>query len=252
MFDVTFLRDFRKKLDSVSRSVHGYGQYFKALALVDSYNQLIRLADERLNTHPEVARVPELKTILINHLTTQYTKHIDVRNEKIFNPNILGSEFALRQWQDAGYRTRARRTSKNYYKRLQYWKSIYDNQPMKVPISTSNENMGTATLKKRSSSFPRTGDDIFGGVQGTLFYEVRVKDRSGSIITYEDVIRKRNLGFGAATNTLIPFWVVFNYGSDVGIQPGYPATPGLHFVDAASPCFNSCKVSSLYICFKNI
>lgn len=233
MFDITFLGDLRKRLENVSQSVYDYGYYFKALALADSYNFLIKLADERTSQHPEVVRVPEMREILLQHLRTSYNQHINLEHEQIFNPTILGGEFALRQWQEAGYRPKARRTTKNYYTRLQYWKSIYDNQPMRVQLASANKKYGTATLTNKSSPWPRTGEDIFGPAQSRLYYEVRVKDRSGQIITYEDVIAKRNLGFGATTNKLIPFWIVLNYGSDFSIQPGYPVTPALHFIEDA-------------------
>lgn len=233
MLDVTFISQFRERLTNMSFSLREYAAYFKALALADRYNYMLQLMDERAGQHPEVTRVPQLKTLLLQYFIQNYATHINVREERIFNPGALGTLMTLQQWQEAGYRTRSKRTTKNYYQRLQYWKSIYDNQPMRVHIDVSNKAMGTATLKKQKYPLPRTGDDIFGGRQQSLFYEIRVKDRSGNIITYEDVIEKRNLGFGAATNKLVPFWLPLNYGSDAGLQPGYPPTPGLHFIEDA-------------------
>lgn len=225
--------DLRKKLSSMSLSLRQYAAYFKALALADRYNYLIQLVEERTSTHPEVTRVPELKSIFINHLTQYYALHIDVQKEQIFNPAVVGGEAALRLWQESGYRTKSKRSPKNYFQRLRYWKSIYDNEPMRVSLDVSNAAMGTATLKKQKRPLPRTGDDIFGDLQQKLYYEIRVKDRSGAIVTYEDVIQKRNAGFGSATNKLIPFWLPLNYGSNSGMQPGYPSTPGLHFIEDA-------------------
>lgn len=233
MIDVTFISDFRKKLTNMSLSLRGYSAYFKALALADCYNYMIQLIEDRTSTHPEVIRVPELRSILVKHFIDNYALHIDVQQDRIFNPNLLGSGFVLRQWQEAGYRTRSKRTTRNYFQRLRYWKSIYDNEPIRVNLDVSNQAMGTATLKKRKYPLPRTGDDLFGDLQQKLFYEIRVKDRSGNIVTYEDVIKKRNAGFGSSVYKLIPFWIPLNYGSDAGMQAGYPAIPGLHFIEDA-------------------
>lgn len=233
LIDTKVFSQFREKLSTMSVSLRQYAAYFKALALADRYNYLIQLVEDRTNTHPEVVRVPELKEILINHLVQYYAKHIDVQSEQIFNPTVVGGESALRLWQEAGYRPRTKRTPKNYFQRLRYWKSIYDNEPMRVNLDVSNEAMGTATLKKRKYPLDRAGEDLFGPLQQKLYYEIRVKDRSGTIVTYESVIRQRNAGFGGATNKLVPFWIPLNYGSDAGMQPGYPPTPGLHFIEDA-------------------
>jgi hypothetical protein len=226
MFDITFISDFSRGIRKLSDSVTLYGHYFKALALVDAYNLLISYADERMNGHPEVARMPELRDVLLKHLYDNPHKHIDLATNRIFNHILLGTESTVRQWQNAGYPMN--RTPGNYGKRYLYWQSIYTGQPVKVPIARS---------KKKTSPKPRTGKDIFSSdphyTQQALYYEVQVKDRSGSIVTYEDVIQKRNTRFGVNPNGLIPYWVVLNYGSDRGSQPGFPATPGLHFVEDA-------------------
>jgi len=232
MLDIAFIRTFGNNVARLGRSVPSYGHYFKALGLIDAYNYMITLFDERSKTHPEVARAPELRSILLEHFHANAHKHIDLSSDRIFQDALLGIESTVRIWQNAGYPSR--RTTANYPKRMMYWQSIYEGRPIKVP---ANRKPGQ---KAKGPPKPRTGEDIFGPrptqvdkPATDLYYEVSVKDRSGSLVTYEDVIRKRNTNFGVSPNGLIPFWIVLNYGSDRGSQPGYPPTPGLHFVEDA-------------------
>lgn len=227
LFDGSFLDDIRRRVNHMRVQLPVAAAFFKTVALVSAYNYMLGLIDERVSQHPEVQRVPELKHILIAHFLAYPDRHIDVRHDRIFQPNALGTVGTLRAWQNAGHP--ARRTTNNYPKRLEYWKAIYNNEPMRI---VRKPPKGVKTSPR-----PRTGDDIFDSpppedARNVLYELGRVHDRFGNIVTYEDVIYKRNLYF-SGTDKLIPFWMPLNYGTDVGQQQGYPAVGGLHFIEDA-------------------
>ena len=243
MFDIAFVQDFDDQIQILRSFTSLFGTYFKILALVESYNMLIKFVSERTQTHPEVVRVPELRDILLDHLYTNADDHIDIAAESIFNIHIVGTDSTVRHWQEVGYPMK--RTPKNYSKRLEYWKAIYTGEAVKV-----NERQKKEKNHKMS---PRTGENIFGPVveyNKPVAYEVHVKDRSGKIVTYEDVIKSRNEKF-SATKKLVPFWIPLNYGTDSGVQAGYPAVPGLHFVEDAERTIpsNIAKYAALFELF---
>lgn len=216
------LIEIHDKAIAVGSAATYAGDYFRALALADCYNKLIEFADERTQQHPEVQRVPELRTLLLSHLIKNADRHIDARTERIFNPLLLGSPKSLREWQESGFRTK--RTAANYNRRLAYWKAIYDEAPLIHQVKVTS------------------GDDLFsGGIAyqskfSTKRISRRQKTLAGTIehhdISYEDIIHARNTNY-SATNELVPWWEVLNYGSTFAGLAGYPSTPGLHFVEDA-------------------
>jgi hypothetical protein len=211
---VTVIEDLHERIGIVKRNVIFGGDFFHALALAVAYNYLIELTDTRTQSHPEVQRVPALRYVLLEHLYNNAERHIDLRRDSIFDDSLLGGLRTLREWQDAGYHTR--RSASNYQRRLDYWKAIYDNAPIRK--------------QQRVSVNP---NNIFGGV--TTVYKaddkaVRKKDpNTGNYITYEEVIHKRNARYNA-TDQLVPWWHSLNYGT--GGQ-GYPTVGALHFVEDA-------------------
>lgn len=210
------IEDLQVRVGTIKRSAILGGEYLHALALAVSYNYLIQLADERCQEHPEVQRVPELRSILLHNLSENADRHIHIRTDSIFNPNILGTPKNIRDWQEAGHHTK--RTASNYEKRLMYWKSIYDDAPVMI--------------SHKSRADP---EDLFSSVQHTSVPSTefsRLYTKNGDRVTYEQVIYKRNLRYGA-TDTVVPWWQLLNYGSSFGGQDGYPNTPGLHFVEDA-------------------
>ncbi len=217
------LRELRDRLLSVKSTIQYAGDYFRALALAECYNKLIEFADERTQQHPEVQRVPELRSILLLHLISNAERHIDVRTERIFNPLLLGGPKSLRDWQEAGFRTK--RTASNYNRRLRYWKAIYDEAPIinQVKVPSGNEIFGA-------------GGSVYQSRFSTKKVALRVKDLEGNIshqdVSYEDVIHNRNANY-SATSKLVPWWEVLNYGSTFAGLAGYPNTAGLHFVEDA-------------------
>jgi len=219
---VATIEEFHSHIGSVKRNAIYGGAFFYALALADSYNYLIQLADERTQQHPEVQRVQSLRTILLEHFYVHVYDHINLNRGTIFNENILGGPRTLREWQDAGYHTN--RTASNYERRLRYWRAIYDNAPVtfesRVP---SNENLFSTTEKVYQSSFARVSK------AGKVSIPGKVNDRDGKQVTYEDVILNRDTRYGE-TIRFVPWWRSLNYGT--GGQ-GYPASPALHFVEDA-------------------
>jgi hypothetical protein len=209
------IEDLQTHIGIVKRNVIFGGDYFHALALAVSYNHLIELADTRTQTHPEVQRVPSLRYILLEHLYNNADRHINLQRDTIFDDSLLGGPRTLREWQDAGYHTS--RTASNYGKRFRYWQAIYDDAP----------------VQQQQQRIDTTPGDIFGGVT-TVSAPSRVLTRprsraTGQIVTYEDVIRNRDVRYGA-TAQLVPWWRSLNYGT--GGQ-GYPVTGALHFVEDA-------------------
>jgi hypothetical protein len=206
--------DLREHLTRVREGVVSGGDYFHALALAESYNYLIELADTRTQQHPEVQRVPELRTLLLAHLMENADQHINVRNGTIFNESLLGSPRTLRDWQDAGYHIK--RNAANYQSRLRYWQAIYDGAPVAFQERIQTEDIFApkvyqSTLISPKGKIPRRPSN----------------KQTGALVTYEEVIHKRNARYKA---TLIPWWHSLNYGT--GGQ-GYPVSPGLHFVEDA-------------------
>lgn len=216
MFDeiVVTLNELHEHIGSVKRNVIFGGDYFHALGLAVAYNNLIELADTRTQTHPEVQRVPSLRYILLEHLYMNADRHINMSQDRIFNDSLLGGPRTLREWQDAGYHTA--RTQRNYPRRLQYWKAIYDNAPVQDQTRTSKDP-----------------NDLFGGViiQSTPSKKRTrpVSKRTGAHVTYEEVILARDTRYGA-TQQLVPWWHSLNYGT--GGQ-GYPTTGALYFIEDA-------------------
>lgn len=213
------ISEIRGKINFINNLSVSAADYFHAIALVESYQELVILAAERTEQHPEVQRAPELRSILIEHLLRNADRHIDVGTERIFNPIILGSPRSLRDWQEAGYH--ANRTTSNYPSRLRYWQAIYDEAPR-----VSAKRIGTTS-------------DIFSGIVykvSTQPVKRRNKQLDGSYtfsdVHYEEVIADRIANY-TATKQLVPWWEIFNYGSTFGGLAGYPNTPGLHFVEDA-------------------
>lgn len=215
------LLDLSKQVNSTRLAATYAGDYFRALALIECYNKLIEFADSRTQQHPEVQRVPELRTVLLAHLMANADRHIDTRTERIFNPLILGSPKSLRDWQESGWRTK--RSSANYKRRLDYWKAIYDEAPL--------------IHQQRV----RSGGDLFGDIVQQAVFSTRrisrrVKDLQGNIshkdVSYEQIIAERNANY-SATSELVPWWEALNYGTAFTGVAGYPNVAGLHFVEDA-------------------
>jgi hypothetical protein len=51
-------------------------------------------------------------------------------------------------------------------------------------------------------------------------------------VHYENVIHDRIANY-TASDTLVPWWEVLNYGTVINGAAGYPNVPGLHFVEDA-------------------
>lgn len=218
MFDeiIVLLDDIRAHVGIVKRNVIYGGQFLYALALATSYNNLIQLADERTQDHPEVQRVPTLRLTLLEHLYLHVFNHINLQKGTIFDDGLLGGPRTLREWQEAGYHTS--RSAANYPKRLRYWKSLYDGAPVTFQQQVNTPGNVFSTQRTYQSSFISPKSKIPGRVQ-----------RNGADVTYEDVIRSRDTRY-AETVQLVPWWRILNYGT--GGQ-GYPVSPALHFVEDA-------------------
>lgn len=220
MFDEVsvVIKEIRQHITAVQRNATYGGQFFYALALATSYNYLIQLADERTQDHPEVQRVPSLRTILIDHLRTHALQHINLQRGTIFDDGLLGGPKSLRDWQEAGYHTS--RTASNYAKRLRYWQAIYDGAPVtfQQPVATHGDIFNTQRTYQASFISPKS--KIPGRVQNKY---------TGADVTYEDVIHRRDARYNESIQ-LVPWWRALNYGT--GGQ-GYPVSPALHFIEDA-------------------
>ena len=211
------VRDLRTHITAVGRNVEFAGSFFYALALTTSYNYLIQLTDERTQQHPEVERVPSLRLILLDHLYAYALQHINLQRGTIFDDGLLGGPRTLREWQEAGYHTR--RSAANYEKRLRYWKALYDGAPITFQqrvespgdIFSAGRAYQASFLPSKSSKIP----------------SVPTNKQSGLAVTYEDVIRSRDVRYNE-TIRLVPWWRALNYGT--GGQ-GYPSTGALHFIE---------------------
>lgn len=217
-----FVRDLRTTIYAVHRNAVSAAQFFHALALVDSYNYMMQLADERTSSHPEVQRVPELRTILLQHFYENADRHISLRGNRIFSATLLGGPRSLRDWQEAGYSTR--RTTSNYPQRLKYWQAIYDDAPLQYQQRVSSDNLfGTAGSVYQST---------FLSPKGKFKKPSRPELREGKVVfadvDYTDVIERRNRRY-AGTRSIVPWWMPLNYGT----TGGYPSVPGLHFIEDA-------------------
>jgi hypothetical protein len=202
--------------------------YFRALGLVWAYQYMIKLIEKGAREHKEFRRVPAFRTMLVQHFIENWDKHIDVATGQIFSATTVGTIHALKMWQQVGHPMR--RTKKNYSARLRAWKAIYDNKNLVVPNKDYEPKSSSHDL------FSEADDRNRKRQEKKRFIELgRVKDKEGNIVTYELVIKKRNARFGNATRSEIPFWIVLNYGAG-GLQgeyPGYPAIPGVFFVEKA-------------------
>lgn len=223
MFDEigVVLDPIKKKVGALRIKLPALGIYLRALALAECYNKLIEYTDERTQDHPEVQRVPELRSILLAHLLENAEKHIDPATERIFNPLILGSPKSLREWQEAGFRTK--RSASNYRRRLQYWQALYDEAPI---IHEVRSRGGEDLFAPRGQIYKRSSRTV----------EFRQKTLEGKIerreVHYEDVIQARIANYGPSF-TLVPWWEMLNYGTVLNGVAGYPNVAGLHFVEDA-------------------
>ncbi len=199
---------------------------FKAVGLTLSYDYMITYMVQKLRSHPEVDRVPALLDLLVEHFVTHADKHIRLSNNaQIFNQNIIGTSGSLRGWQEAGYRTK--RSRANYSRRLNYWKSIYDETDLLVRQGKKKRpSQKNVTTRKRRT--------FLGQYTERMVNLGRVKDRNGDIVTYAHVIELRNAGYGNVVAS-VPFWIPFNYGtrgvSFVGGGAGYPDVAGAFFIE---------------------
>lgn len=179
-----FIEQYRNKLHLIIFDLPALGRYFHALALANAYVGMVDLFVQRATSHPEVARVPALLDIMLEHFQTYALEHINIETDQIFNRNFVGTLEHLEAWQDAGYEID--RDDDNYARRVQRFRAIW----VGVPINGA---------------------------------------------TYEQIIADRNEGYGDLVRS-IPFWLPLNYGTGNvpgATNPGYPAVPGLHFVDIA-------------------
>lgn len=190
---------------------------FKAYGLVQAYQQMIYFADRGLRVHPETARVPALRDLLIDYFIENYEKHIDVPSGGILRIGEIGTAHSVRDWQQAGYATR--RTKSNYARRMRYWRAIYDETDLIV--ERKNTTPAPRGLSFSSRRKPKQTPDRYANLG-------RVKDAEGNVVTYEYVITRRNAQY-SATRSTIPFWFVLNYGT----RGGYPEVKGIYFVERA-------------------
>lgn len=208
MFD--FVTRYKNKLLQMRNDVDFTAKYFYSLALVRAYADMVELFASRIKGHPEVARVPELASIMMEHFQTYPSQHIDIYKDQIFNREFVGTISTLKDWQQAGYPLD--RSPDNYSWRVTVFEAIWRQVPIRITV--------TAVSKRgKVYSFP------------VVFRPRNMKQFV--IATYEDIIRSRNSNFGNVVRT-IPMWLPFNYGT-AGLEgdPGYPNVPGLHFVDIA-------------------
>ena len=213
------LEELKDDVYFIKRLATFAADYFEARSLAVAYNRLIEYADDGMRQHPEAQRVPNLRYILLEHFILYADKHIRVQDGRIFNPAVLGSPMSLGDWQEAGYHTK--RTTSNYPRRLRYWKAIFDQEPVKVETSRT------------------TGEDIFGPVSKMI--ESRGRTPS---ITYAEVIERRNAYYGDVTKN-VPWWMVFNYGSNAFGRAGYPSYPGILFIERAEQQVSSIRSQHL-------
>lgn len=90
------------------------------------YQDMIGYVKEAQNTpglSDEIARVPELLRVFIDHLENSAHLHIDIQKMSFFNEEVIGDRFLWRDWQEHGYPLE--RTAQNYRKRLQVWRNLY-------------------------------------------------------------------------------------------------------------------------------
>jgi len=185
-------------------------RFFHALALAQAYDRMIQEIEQRTRGHPEVARVPELVQIMIDHFKLYASEHISIERNEIFNPDFVGTIATLEEWQQAGYPLE--RTAENYPWRVRVFRAIWSGTPITIVLNRVSKR--GKPFKQRLTFTPRS--------------PVTRKPTS-----YEEIIRSRNSSYGDVVR-YIPFWFPLNYGtSGVGTNPGYPSVPGLHFIDVA-------------------
>lgn len=206
-----FISEEKKRLEILGEIEEPVINYFHALALLLAYVNMITIFFEKAQGHPEVRRVPEILSTIFEHFQEYVLAHINVRKDQIFNRGFVGTIGELSEWQQAGYPLD--RSEDTYDRRIDIFKAIWRGT--------------TVTLRiKRVSS------------RGTIWYQnitfrPRNMDRFDPPVTYEDVIRARDANYGGLVR-YIPMWLPLNYGTgSLGGDPGYPAIPGLHFIDVA-------------------
>jgi hypothetical protein len=184
--------------------------FFKALGLVWAYQNMIYLAEVGLKTKREMKRMPSQYEQILTHFIENYDLHIDVATGRIFNPDVIGGEDELRDWQQAGHPMK--RTAGNFPERMRRWKAIYDRKPFVVTRVAPKGQLKPGQTRKAN-----------------LMMKTYKLD---AVPEYEDIIRRRNERYPAAAYN-VPWWFVMNYGTDGPTGWGYPETGGIHFVENA-------------------
>lgn len=206
----SFISNQKKKLQTLRGNVQKASRFFHALALAQAYGRMLQEIEQRTRGHPEVARVPELVQILIDHFKLYANEHISIERNEIFNPDFLETLAALDDWQEAGYPMS--RSDEDYPWRVRVFRAIWSGTPITVTLDR---------ISKRGNAFK----------QQITFTPLNPETRQPT--SYAEIIRARNENYSDVVR-YIPFWYPLNYGTGgIGVNPGYPDVPGLHFIDVS-------------------
>jgi len=210
MSEIEFISEKRKKLEILQEVVENVLIYFHALALLQAYVNMIALLEQKTRGHPEVRRVPALVTALIEHFQQYPLEHINIQKDQIFNRGFIGTIGELLEWQQAGYPLI--RNDDDYERRVDIFKAIWRQMPVSLRVdrvsSRGKKWIQTITFRPRNMN-------------------------NFTIPTYEEIIQSRDSNYASVVR-YVPFWMPLNYGTGgLGGSPGYPAVPGIFFVDTA-------------------
>ena len=209
MFDLFHTQ--KQRLYEIRDTVQRTSRYFHALALARAYADMVDLMMLRLRGHPEVARVPDLLTVMLEHFQLYPQEHINVETDTIFNRSSVGTIATLEEWQQAGYPLE--RGEDTYARRVLMFEAIWRQVPVTLVVQR---------VSKRGKPFKQR-----------VTFQPRVQESPYPVATYENIIASRNAQYASLVRT-IPMWLPLNYGTaGLGTNPGYPSVPGAHFVDVA-------------------
>lgn len=205
-----FISEEKKRLELLGEIEEPVINYFHALALLLAYTNMIAIFFEKIRGHPEVRRVPELMSAIFEHFQEYVLAHVNIERDQIFNRGFVGTIGELLEWQQAGYPLN--RTNDTYERRAEIFRAIWRGTNVTLRIQRTSKR---GTIWYQNITFVPRKMDTF---QST---------------TYEEILQKRNTNYSSVVR-YIPFWLPLNYGTgSLGSNAGYPAVPGLHFIDIA-------------------
>lgn len=183
------------------------------------YNDFIDFSYRAIRKHPEdVKSKHQLSNGFIKHLTDPIVaiQHVDVREGRIFDPDVAGGLNDLINWQSdrphysltEGKSSPVRRLTRKpdtHEVRREIWKVIYDMGGKVKNYSVQIEYYSKGELTER-------------------WFDLR------DIPSYQEVISER-MKYYRSSYEKAPYWYPLNYGTFLSSGDGYPTHEGLAFLE---------------------